>query len=197
VTIRFEVNASWLSLNGISSGRVYLYRYASEEWRRLETRKIGEDSAHADYEATSPGFSYFAIAGETGSQVLSCPTECCLGNPAYAGKPCQAGYNCVNSTCIMSGSPICGNGVTEAGEACDGPSLGDKDCVSLGFEGGALKCNNCAFDTSSCSGSESGASWTGMLVIIMIAAAAVSAMIYLYLKKPSLLGFMKRKSRSR
>jgi hypothetical protein len=46
---------------------------------------------------------------------------------------------------------VCGNGVLEAGEACDGSSLGGETCKSLGFVGGPLKCDEaCEFDTSSC-----------------------------------------------
>ncbi len=47
---------------------------------------------------------------------------------------------------------ICGNGVQEEGEVCDGDDLGGETCQSQGFDGGTLACNeNCnAFDTSSC-----------------------------------------------
>ena len=46
----------------------------------------------------------------------------------------------------------CGNEVIEPGEACDGPALNGADCVSRGFENGALACDpqTCAFDTSGC-----------------------------------------------
>ncbi len=48
--------------------------------------------------------------------------------------------------------PVCGNGVIEAGEVCDGTDLGGQTCVSQGFSGGTLACNaSCsAFDTSAC-----------------------------------------------
>jgi len=66
---------------------------------------------------------------------------------------------------IVTGNldPVCGNGVAEAGEQCDGSDLGGESCVSQGFDGGALSCtNSCTFDTSACvtcqGGSTSG-SW--------------------------------------
>jgi hypothetical protein len=47
----------------------------------------------------------------------------------------------------------CGNGMLNAGEACDGELLGEQDCVSIaqGFTGGTLACAaDCSFDTSAC-----------------------------------------------
>jgi hypothetical protein len=55
----------------------------------------------------------------------------------------------VNITATVN--PVCGNGVIESGEQCDGSNLGGASCVSLGFSGGTLSCNsNCAFNTSQC-----------------------------------------------
>ncbi len=48
-------------------------------------------------------------------------------------------------------SPLCGNGVREAGEECDIGDLGGETCQSLGFAGGTLLCaQECTFDTSQC-----------------------------------------------
>jgi len=46
---------------------------------------------------------------------------------------------------------VCGNGIIEAGESCDGANLGSATCVSQGFDSGNLTCNaSCSFDTSAC-----------------------------------------------
>jgi hypothetical protein len=47
---------------------------------------------------------------------------------------------------------ICGNGVVEGTEQCDGTDLSLKTCATQGFPGGGtLKCNSaCKFDTSQC-----------------------------------------------
>ena len=47
--------------------------------------------------------------------------------------------------------PVCGDGVVEGDEACDGADLAGQDCVSQGFFGGELACNaDCTFDAAAC-----------------------------------------------
>src|SRR5262249_14332258 len=51
------------------------------------------------------------------------------------------------------GPPVCGNGVRESGEACDGSDVGGRTCVGEGYpEGGSLGCQpRCDdLDRSSC-----------------------------------------------
>lgn len=47
---------------------------------------------------------------------------------------------------------MCGNGSVDPGEDCDGADLDGEDCTSInqGFDGGALACDACVFDTSGC-----------------------------------------------
>ena len=57
------------------------------------------------------------------------------------------------SGCTTGGSDtaICGNGIIETDEQCDGSNLGGSSCTSLGYSGGTLSCNgSCRFDTSAC-----------------------------------------------
>ena len=54
---------------------------------------------------------------------------------------------------FAAGGSVCGNGVKESGEACDGADLGGQTCIGLGFGGGTLSCAaNCTYDTSACTG---------------------------------------------
>ncbi|PCC67096.1 hypothetical protein SAMN02745121_07661 [Nannocystis exedens] len=49
--------------------------------------------------------------------------------------------------------PVCGDGLAEAGETCDGTDLGGKKCTDFpNFGGGILQCNpNCqAYDLAGC-----------------------------------------------
>jgi len=46
---------------------------------------------------------------------------------------------------------ICGNGIIEGNEQCDGSSLNEEDCASQGYDSGSLSCSgSCTFDTSNC-----------------------------------------------
>lgn len=49
------------------------------------------------------------------------------------------------------GEPICGDGVHDVGEECDGADLAGKTCQSFGWEAGALACNpDCTFFADAC-----------------------------------------------
>jgi hypothetical protein len=56
--------------------------------------------------------------------------------------------------CTPPPDPVCGNGIIELGEICDGPDLAGDSCISLGYEGGELACNSdcLAFDVDACTG---------------------------------------------
>ncbi len=61
--ITFRVPKSWIDEEEIDAEKVALYRYDGT-WTKLSTNKVGEDASYVYYTARSPGFSYFAIAGE-------------------------------------------------------------------------------------------------------------------------------------
>ncbi len=61
--IKFTVSKAWISENGFNSSLISLYRYAGK-WEKLPTKKLSESDAEVEYEATTPGFSIFAVAGE-------------------------------------------------------------------------------------------------------------------------------------
>jgi hypothetical protein len=57
----------------------------------------------------------------------------------------------VTLTVTVSETAVCGNGVVNTGEQCDGSNLNGESCISRGYAGGSLSCNaNCTFNTSSC-----------------------------------------------
>ena len=48
---------------------------------------------------------------------------------------------------------LCGDGVIDTGEQCDGSALNNKTCALLGYTGGTLTCSaSCTFDTTACNG---------------------------------------------
>jgi PGF-pre-PGF domain-containing protein len=69
--IFFRVPKVWMSQNNIGSTNVKMLRFNSEEWQELDTRIISDGGDNVAYEARTPGFSIFAIAGE----VISVPQE--------------------------------------------------------------------------------------------------------------------------
>jgi hypothetical protein len=63
-----------------------------------------------------------------------------------------------------TGVPVCGNGVVDLGEQCDGAELGGIGCADLGYSGGELACDpvTCTYDASGCTaGGENGSGTTG------------------------------------
>lgn len=71
------------------------------------------------------------------------------------GHPETAGTDVVFSLVVTGakGGGVCGNGVREGGEQCDGADLGGLTCLDRGCGGGTLACaTDCTFDTSACSG---------------------------------------------
>ncbi len=54
-------------------------------------------------------------------------------------------------------NPVCGNGVVEEGEQCDGANHDGQTCLTLGMDGGNLACTStCTFDRSGCEGCGNG-----------------------------------------
>lgn len=48
---------------------------------------------------------------------------------------------------------VCGDGIAEGREDCDGTDLGNENCIKLGYKKGDLSCDiSCEFDTVNCSG---------------------------------------------
>ncbi len=62
-TIEFKAPRSWISGTNIDERKVKLLRFRGS-WQELPTRYLGADASHHHYEASSLGFSLFAIAGE-------------------------------------------------------------------------------------------------------------------------------------
>ncbi len=59
--IKFRVEKSWLDENKLAKEDVALLRYSSGAWKELETVVKDEDGSYINFEAATPGFSYFAI----------------------------------------------------------------------------------------------------------------------------------------
>ena len=86
-----------------------------------------------------------------------CRDTDCIGDAfcmnLRAGRQCVDDADCSSNNCIDSICKlvVCGDGVIDTGEQCDGADLNSQTCQTQGFDSGTLSCDNsCNFDTSSC-----------------------------------------------
>jgi len=64
LTIKFRVTKTWLSENSLTQNDVALWRYKNNVWTMLSTTMASSDETYVNYEAETPGFSYFAIGNK-------------------------------------------------------------------------------------------------------------------------------------
>lgn len=95
------------------------------------------------------------INGDGCSNICTIETQGYCGDGTIdANEDCDdgnqlSGDGCSNVCTLESG--ICGNGILERGEQCDGNELGDETCKRLGFDNGDLTCSSeCTFVTEAC-----------------------------------------------
>ncbi len=69
IKIGFRVTKAWLTENGLASADIRLYRYKNSVWNRLVTTVAGTDSTYVNFEAETPGLSFFAIGTKAGVEV--------------------------------------------------------------------------------------------------------------------------------
>jgi hypothetical protein len=98
-----------------------------------------------DYNNFNRGTTWDIGALEYGS-VSSTPTTQPTPTPTPSPSPSSA----PSPTPTTTGTAVCGNGVAEDGEWCDGYDLKGQTCVSRGFKGGTLRCYACAYNTFYC-----------------------------------------------
>lgn len=76
----------------------------------------------------------------------------CVALGYTGGGTLSCGSNCMYDRTQCAGYGICGNGIIEGTETCDGTNFGGDTCESLGYNGGELFCdpNNCTIILDEC-----------------------------------------------
>jgi len=73
--IKLKVPKSWLTTNNLERDKVALFKFAGNDWTKLNTNFDSEDNENNYYTASVNSFSYFAIAGITEEATLAPPEE--------------------------------------------------------------------------------------------------------------------------
>ncbi|MDG6219106.1 MAG: PGF-pre-PGF domain-containing protein, partial [Candidatus Thermoplasmatota archaeon] len=68
--VGFKVKKSWIEQNSIDEDTIRLCRYSDGQWSDLQTQKISEDDNYLHFEASTPGFSPFAIVGTSRKYIV-------------------------------------------------------------------------------------------------------------------------------
>lgn len=88
--LTFEVTKGWLLQNGFEKAHVALQRFANSAWENLPTTVISEDSSVVKYQATTSGFSVFAIAADkTAAQTTQGTTTTQANQTGQPSQPSQ------------------------------------------------------------------------------------------------------------
>jgi len=65
MTISFTVPLDWINSNNIDQGSIALFRYNDDSWEQLPTSLTTRNENSITFTSSTPGFSPFAISGET------------------------------------------------------------------------------------------------------------------------------------
>ncbi|MBI4181668.1 MAG: PGF-pre-PGF domain-containing protein [Candidatus Aenigmarchaeota archaeon] len=131
-TITFRVNETWLQEQAIPPEGVALLRYTTQ-WDTLETAYLGTGSGVARFQAVTPGFSTFAISGETPAAAAppaACGDGTCAGDetpescPADCTAPPALECSSGDLRCAGDQAQRCEQGDWVTAEACSNGCAG-------------------------------------------------------------------------
>jgi PGF-pre-PGF domain-containing protein len=142
-SIKFKVAKSWLTDNNLDPDTVTLNRYTTK-WDALPTTKVDEGADNIYYNATTPGFSVFAIsAQEKVPQICTPNITRCVDNEVEQCNPEGTAWVLVE-TCVFG----CADG------RCNPPP---QICTP-----GEVRCSADAMQVQQCSAD--GTTWTTLMV---------------------------------
>ena len=95
------------------------------------------------------------VAGSGSTTTAADVSTGSVGSASVSGSATtttQATTSGAGSSSGSSGGPVCGDGIAEGDEVCDGMDLRGKTCMVVGSPGGTLGCHDCLYDASECEG---------------------------------------------
>jgi len=137
--IKFAVENSWITNNQIADTTIALYRLVGSAWTKLTTTWAMKDTTYTYYEAVSPGFSYFGIAGGK-TACPACPET--VEMPCIAGADGKGRKNVTSYTCGDATNYTC-KSQTVTQDCCpDCPTAGDwASCVNTKQSRTSYRCS--------------------------------------------------------
>ena len=86
-TIAFKVNKTWVQNNNINTSSIVLHRYNNGVWTALPTTFTSQDAKYLYFSASTPGFSPFAITGNSIPITPILPTAIIGANTTAGNTP--------------------------------------------------------------------------------------------------------------
>ncbi|MDK2830558.1 MAG: hypothetical protein PWQ75_310 [Methanolobus sp.] len=83
--IGFMVSKDWVDDNDVNIGTIALNRYSDGVWSRVDTEQTGEDADYYYFEASTPGFSPFAVTADI--PVISAEEQETINHQTEAASP--------------------------------------------------------------------------------------------------------------
>jgi hypothetical protein len=98
-------------------------------------------------------YNFGAVERQSLEDIFTCCyPESCTNFPLQKCQNLAGKYNAFKNCDVCKISGVCGNGVKEVNEECDGADFEGQSCQSKGFSSGTLKCDSqCKLDASGCS----------------------------------------------
>ena len=108
--VQFKVEKAWTTANKVDPAKIALNRFADDAWTKLPTTMVKEDATYYYYEATTPGFSTFAISGEPTAEVQpTCGNGFCESGESSSNCcgdcGCPSGQSCQSGSCVTTPTP--------------------------------------------------------------------------------------------
>jgi PGF-pre-PGF domain-containing protein len=129
--VKFRVEKSWLTTNGLVSSQMVLSHFSEGAWTDLATDVTSEDDQYVYFSAVTSGFSLFAITAKPLEAGKDCRSEGCA-----SGKSCKlvaGAWTCVTPSKPDFCTTVCSEGQSQK----DFP---DCSCYVPGAETCATQC---------------------------------------------------------